>query len=360
MNLSTSFMGMEFKNPLMPASGPLVGDDVKINYLNQMGLGAMVTKTISTKEALVPRPCIIAGDNNILNAELWSEHSLESWTNIYLPNIKKDIDCPLIVSVGYTKEDMKVLIPALDPYADAFEVSTHYVGKNLSVIEETIKVIRSLTNKPVFMKLSPHMPDPIEFCKMVLSSGGNGVVAINSVGPTMTIDLKNRTILMGNNKGEAWMSGPAIKPIALALIAKIKRELPECEIIGVGGISSAKDVLEFLLAGASAVQMLSAAMIKGVDLYKKIIDDLPSTLEYYGFNSIQEVIDTPLEIPKVKYIPTYPSIDNKNCVLCQKCIKSCPYFALSKINNEITVNKDYCFGCTLCKSICPKNAIDFK
>jgi len=357
MDLSTRFMEMEFTNPLMPASGPLVGDAEKIILLNEMGLGGMVTKTISTKAAIVPRPCIRANQNAIMNAELWSEYTLEDWTENYLPKIKDEVKSPLIISVGYTKEDMQVLIPALENYADAFEVSTHYVGKDLSVIEDTIKTIRSLTSKPVFMKISPHMPDPVAFCKMVLASGGNGVVAINSVGPTMSIDLKTRSIVMGNKSGEAWMSGPAIKPIALAIISKIKREVPDCLIIGVGGISCADDVLEFLLAGASLVQMLSAALLKGKKLYKKIIEDLPESLKKYGFSSIQEVIDTPLTIPEVVYEPTYPKINAKKCVLCKKCVKCCPYLALSKKNDKIIVNKDMCFGCMLCKSVCPKDAI---
>jgi len=317
----------------------------------------MVTKTISTKAAIVPRPCIRANQNAIMNAELWSEYTLEDWTENYLPKIKDEVKSPLIISVGYTKEDMQVLIPALENYADAFEVSTHYVGKDLSVIEDTIKTIRSLTSKPVFMKISPHMPDPVAFCKMVLASGGNGVVAINSVGPTMSIDLKTRSIVMGNKSGEAWMSGPAIKPIALAIISKIKREVPDCLIIGVGGISCADDVLEFLLAGASLVQMLSAALLKGKKLYKKMIEDLPESLKKYGFSSIQEVIDTPLTIPEVVYEPTYPKINAKKCVLCKKCVKCCPYLALSKKNDKIIVNKDMCFGCMLCKSVCPKDAI---
>jgi dihydroorotate dehydrogenase (fumarate) len=360
MDLSTRFMGMAFKNPLMPASGPLVGDDKKIILLHQMGLGGMVTKTISRNGAMVPRPCIMAGQNSIMNAELWSEFPLEDWTNAYLPNIKEAVNAPLIISVGYTKEDMEILIPALDGYADAFEVSTHYVGKHLSVIEDTIKTIRRLTDKPVFMKISPHMPDPVAFCKMVLAAGGNGVVAINSVGPTMTVDLKTRSVVMGNKEGEAWMSGPAIKPIALAIIAKIKREVPECSIIGVGGITSAEDVLEFLLAGASLVQMLSAAMLKGTQLYKKIIEELPKALQEYGFNSIQEVIDTPLNIPQVTYEPSYPKVDEARCVGCEKCVKSCPYLAISKVNNKIIIDQEHCFGCTLCKSICPKEAINFE
>jgi dihydroorotate dehydrogenase (fumarate) len=355
--LHTSFLGLDFKNPLMPASGPLVGDSEKMILLSGMGLGGMVSKTISTKPAVVPRPCIIAGKNHIMNAELWSEHSMEAWVDTFLPQVKERVETPLLISVGYTKEDMEVLIPKLEPFADAFEVSTHYVGKDLSVIEETVRTIRSLTEKPFFMKVSPHMPDPVAFCKRVLAAGGNGVVAINSLGPTMTVDLKTRSVVMGNQTGEAWMSGPAIKPIALALIAKIKREVPECVVIGVGGIATAKDVLEFLLVGASAVQMLSAAMMEGIGLYKKILDDLPKVLKEYGFNSVQEVIDTPLVLQEMVYEPTLPVVDMGNCVLCNKCVKACPYLASEERNKSIVFNEKLCFGCRLCESLCPKGAI---
>lgn len=357
MDLKTTISGIEFKNPLLPASGPLVGDQEKMKELHDLGVGGMVSKTISLKGAEVPRPCIQSGKNYITNAELWSEYSLDKWKNEILPGVKSEQTIPLLISMGYTKEDMEGLVAELDPFADAFEVSTHYVGKDLSVIRETVRTIRSLTDKPFFMKVSPHMPDPVEFCKMVLENGGNGIVAINSLGPAMSIDLNTRSTTMGNAKGEIWMSGPAIKPIALAFISQIKRALPECEIIGVGGIATADDVIEFLLAGASAVQMLSSAMLYGVDLYKKIIDDLPGRLEHYGFKSVQDVIDTKLIIPEVQYNKLSPIIDHNTCVLCNKCVNICPYRALSNIDKKIILSEDKCFGCSLCQSICPKKSI---
>lgn len=357
MDMKTTVGGIEFKNPLLPASGPLVGDEEKMNELYDLGVGGMVSKTISLKGAQVPRPCIQSGKNYITNAELWSEYSLEKWTDQILPAVKARQDIPLLISMGYTKEDMEGLIPHLNPFADAFEVSTHYVGKDLGKIGETVKTIRSLTDKPFFMKVSPHMPDPVAFCETVLENGGNGIVAINSLGPAMSVDLKTRSVTMGNAQGEVWMSGPAIKPIALAFISRIRRALPECEIVGVGGIASADDVLEFLLAGASAVQMLSAAMLYGVDLYKKILDDLPKRLEQYGFSSIQDVIDTNLIIPEVSFEEHYPSIDREKCVLCDRCVHICPYRALSRVDQSIVLSEEKCFGCTLCRSICPRKAI---
>lgn len=357
MNLNTSLSGINLKNPLMPASGPLVGDSEKMKIISDFGVGGIVTKTISSKGAEVVRPCIYGGQDFVMNAELWSEYDPEIWIDKFLPEIKEGLNKPLFISVGYSKDDMKNLIPKLDKYADAFEISTHYVGKDLTAIKETLMTIRKHTQKPVYMKMSPHIPDPVGFAKMVIENGGNGVVAINSLGPTMKIDVASRKVLIGNKEGEVWTSGPAIKPIALALINKIKKAIPQCEIIGVGGIASAEDIIEFLLAGASAVQMLSAAMLKGKNLYKKIIDDLPSALEKYGFSSIEEVLKTELQTGNVKYEPIYPAIDYDKCINCKLCENICPYFAISSENEKVVMDNSKCFGCGLCESKCPKKAI---
>jgi dihydroorotate dehydrogenase (subfamily 1) family protein len=356
MDLSTSIAGIKLKNPLMPAAGPLVGSYEKMMALERLGVGCMVAKTISMKAAQVPRPCIYGERSSIINAELWSEYSMDYWVeNILLP-LKRDLKIPLILSVGYTREDMEILIPALQCFADGFEVSTHYVGKDIGVIAETVKTITSLTDKPVFMKLSPHIPDWVEFASAARDNGAKGVVAINSVGPTMKIDIAKRRVVVGNDKGEVWISGPVIKPIALAVVNRIKTALPDFTVIGAGGISSAEDVIEFMLAGADAVQMLSAAMIKGKNLYKKIISDLPNTLLKYNFKSIQEVKNTKLSKGEIKFNPDYPDVDNVKCILCGLCERICPYFAIYT-DKKVNVNKEKCFGCGLCQSMCPCKAI---
>lgn len=355
--LKTKIEQITLSNPLMPASGPLVGDEEKILAISKFGVGGLVTKTISSSASQVPRPCIYGGKNYIMNAELWSEYDPKKWIKEFLPKVKSDSNVPLFISVGYSKEDMELLIPKLDSFADAFEISTHYVGKDLSVIAETVAAIRKKTTKPFFMKMSPHISDPVAFAKIVLDNGGNGVVAINSLGPTMTIDLNRRSVHVGNGKGEVWSSGPVIKPLALAFVHKIKRAIPECTIIGVGGIETADDVLEFLLAGADAVQMLSAAMLHGKDLYEKIVKDLPQALKKYRFSSIKEVIETRLQIEPVKLVPNYPKISQNRCILCNKCVKLCPYFALSCGEQKVMLDESQCFGCGLCQSQCPVGAI---
>ncbi|TVP94664.1 MAG: 4Fe-4S dicluster domain-containing protein [Acholeplasmatales bacterium] len=342
-------------NPLMPASGPLVGDDKKMQFLQDAGCGAIVTKTISTQSPKIPKPCIYGDKQYVMNSELWSEHDLDCWIHDFLPNYQKTNDRPLIISAGYTKEDMEILIPALDPFADAFEISTHYVGTDLKVIAETVTTIRRHTTKPVYMKISPHIPDPGAFAKTIKAAGANGIVAINSLGPTLHIDLKDRAIRYGNDSGFVWMSGPAIKPVALATVRTLRQAEPDLTIIGVGGIATAEDVLEFILAGADAVQMLSAALIKGKDLYAKILRDLPDALKRYGFDSIESVRKTTLK-NDVVYQASVPVLIEEKCIECMLCEKVCPYFAIT-FKDKITFDESVCFRCGLCVSKCPTQAI---
>ena len=210
------------------------------------------------------------------------------------------------------------------------------------------------------MKISPHIPDPAGFARVIKENGANGVVAINSLGPSMVIDVENRTMAANNDKGFVWMSGPVIKPLALATVYTIKQAEPSLTVIGVGGVASAKDVIEFLLAGASAVGMLSAPMLRGKELYKKILDDLPKELEKYGFKSVEDVMKTGL-----KKVTTYeaelPRVKEEKCTHCGMCARNCPYFAIDMNEKKIPVfNFEKCFRCGLCASKCPVKAIEFK
>jgi len=165
----------------------------------------------------------------------------------------------------------------------------------------------------------------------------------------------SRSIQYGNDKGFVWTSGPVIKNLALACVYTIKQAEPSLTVIGVGGIASADDVIEFLLAGASAVQMLSAALLRGKQLYAKIIEDLPKALEKYGFRSVQEVIDSKLTNP-VKYKANLPELIVEKCIKCMLCVKVCPYFAI-EMKDQITFDAAKCFECGLCVAKCPTKAI---
>ena len=358
MDITTNVSGLRLSNPLMPGSGPLTGDDERMIYLAKLGLGALVTKSIAPEGAQVGRACIVGTKNMIANSEAWSEYPAEDWVGRFLPKTVEAVDTPIFASIGYTEEDMAVLIPQLEPFASAYEVIPRYVGKDLLTVGQIVKKARSLTRKPLYVKMNAGLPDPVGFAEVCRDNGADGVVAITSLGPNMVVDLANRRPLIGTPDGYVWTSGPVIKPLALATVAMIKKALPDFSIIGCGGIATAEDVLEFLLVGADAVQMLSEAMLKGKDVYTKIIHDLPAALAQYGFESIEDVKATPLGQTRVNMEPTFPRIDDDACTNCGLCVRNCPYFAMSMEDGRVLVDESKCFGCGLCESRCPVNAIE--
>jgi len=354
VKLATEIAGIHLENPLMPASGPLTGDQRKMRAIEAMGVGAMVTKTISTVAAKVPRPCIIAERDFVINTELWSEFSPEKWLNEFLPDYRKKSALPLIVSLGYSPEDLRKLVPRFAKFADAFELSTHYVADDPSLIRELISAVKAGTEKPVFLKFDPSVPDPAEMARVVQESGGDGIVAINSLGPVYPMDRRVNRSYLGSRDGFGWISGPVIRRLSLSSVRRI-REGCTLPIIGVGGIVSADDVVDFLCAGASAVQMLSGALIRGKGIFKRILESLPSALEKRGFKSVEEAIGSAKD-QKESFTVRNPVIDHDKCTRCGLCVEVCPYFALS-LQEKVEVDSAECFGCGLCESICPVAAI---
>lgn len=357
MDLSTKAAGLILKTPLLPGSGPLTGTDERMIYLAKQGIGAIVTKTIAPKGANVERPCIAGKGNMIFNSESWSEYDSEIWLNTFLPNTKNEVETPIIASVGYDEEDMKYLIPLLKPLVAGFEYIPRYVGKDFGEVGHIVKTIKSMTDLPLWVKMNANIPDPVGFAKACHDNGAQGVVAITSIGPNMVIDIKNRRPLIGTADGFVWTSGPAIKPLAMAYVNMIKEAYPDLSVIASGGCATAEDIIEFLLAGADAVQMLSEAMMKGRDTYGKLLEDLPKVLEKYGFTSIEDVKATKLNKMAGSTEPSHPVLDREKCTGCGLCQKNCPYFAIEMQDGKPYINTEKCFGCGLCESKCPVHAI---
>lgn len=357
MDLQTKAAGLTLKNPLLPGSGPLTGDSERMLYLARQGIGGIVTKTIAPQGAEVGRPCIAGKKDMIFNSEAWSEYAGEIWYSQFIPTLRAAADIPVIASIGYDDEDIKQLVPNLEPLVEGYEYIPRYVGKQFDEVTRIVRVLRGLTEKPIWVKMNASISDPVGFAGACEAGGADGITAITSLGPNMVIDIKNRRPLVGTANGYVWTSGPAIKPLALACVNMIKEAYPNLSILASGGCASADDVIEFLLAGADAVEILSIAMLKGRDMYGKILADLPGALETYGFTSVEEVKRTGLTKSEPALTPSFPEIDRGRCTGCGLCAHSCPYFALDMRNKQPVVNKNKCFGCGLCQSRCPAGAI---
>lgn len=351
MRLQVKILNKTFDNPLLPASGPSVGSLKSLEFFNNSQVGGVVTKTISIKGAQVNKPCIVAQDGIVYNTEKWSELDLNTWLEEILPQFKGIQTKPLIVCAGYTAEDFRQSIPLLEPFADFFEVSTHY---DKDALKSLVTEICGLTTKPVFIKLSPHVTNYIDFIQTAIDCGASGVVAINSVGPGLVVDLLNRSLKIGNEDGSSWISGPAIKPIALQRVMTIRKHFPDLPIIACGGVKNAKDVLEFILAGADLVQMLSSALLYGRQSYDKVVGDLEKVMDDYHIEDIESLRRTELSLQH-KGQGHFPRIDDR-CVKCNKCVDVCPEMAL-QLHFDVEVDQSRCIRCGLCESICPSHAI---
>lgn len=354
--LGINLCGINIKNPVMPAAGPPVRDANCILACADGGAGMLVSKTISIKGADVPRPCMEEINGGFLNTELWSELPPEQWIEHEYEKCKK-AKLPLMISLGYTAEEIEKLVPLVAPYADFIEISTHYVGKDINPIINSLKAA-TRSNKPVFMKISPGIPDISGYAKKMVEEGADGFVAINSVGPCLHIDIETGFPFMGSRQGYGWLSGKAIKPIAIRHVYELTNSV-SVPIIGVGGITSGEDAIEMMMAGASAVQICTGAILEGPKIYEKISSQMNKWLdkhEYKDVNDIKGVTIKKMKERKFTTEPIYPVVEVDNCIACKKCEKSCAYEAI-KVSEKAYIDKTKCFGCGLCVTRCPKKAI---
>ncbi|MBT9170148.1 MAG: Dihydroorotate dehydrogenase B (NAD(+)), catalytic subunit [Actinobacteria bacterium] len=356
-DLEIEVCGIKMKNPVMPAAGTLVRDLDSMRKVASSGVGAMVTKTVSTEAARDPLPNLAQVDRAFFNCELWGEISPEIWVNQVLPQAR-ELGLPLIVSLGYTSQQIDDLAPRVKPYADAVELSTHYLGDDLALLIEPIKVARRHLDVPIWVKVSPNIPDVKAMAIAAEKAGADAIVAINSLGPTLSIDVERVLPRLGSPTGYGWLSGPALKPLAVRYVYEISQSV-EIPVIGVGGISRGTDVVEMMMAGASAVQLLTAAILNGVETYTRVIQGLESFLDQHGYSSASDIVGLFHRVGRIRYTSP-PLIDQEKCNLCRLCVKSCAYDALAIVGDQLVVDPEKCDICGLCQTRCPRDAISFQ
>src|ERR1035437_6135589 len=354
--LSVQICGLNFLNPILPAAGPPSKDGAMLQAAANGGAGGLVTKTISVNPAEVPRPCMAEIRGGFLNTELWSELPKEQWIETEYA-LAKATRLPVIVGLGYTADQIRELAPLVKPFADALELSTHYVGNDIFPIIDALRAAKAAVDVPVFMKLSPH-PNIQQIAIALEEAGADGLVMINSFGPCLSIDLETGLPLMGSKDGFGWLSGAAIKPLALRCVYDAARVV-KIPIFGVGGVVNGRDVAEMFMAGGSAVQVCTEAILRGPTVYGKIARELDAFLDKHGYKSVDEIKGLTIRKMAERGAPRAdhsPDVDMERCSLCGQCEISCPYGAIS-IDDELHIDDEKCFVCGLCFSRCKRSAL---
>jgi dihydroorotate dehydrogenase (NAD+) catalytic subunit len=296
-DLSVRLGPLALANPLMVASGTSGG--IMDRVLDVHRLGAFVEKTVTR----LPRkgnayPRVHETPSGMLNSIGLEGLGIDAWIAKRYPEIK-EYRCKLIISVsGSTAEEYGELVARIDelPRVDAFElnISCPNVSHGMdhatdpAMTEKVVRLSRAATKRPVFAKLTPNVTDIVSIARAAIQGGADGISAVNTL-KGMAIDWRKRAPVIG--AGTGGLSGPAIRPVALRMVWEICSALPGVPVIGIGGISSADDVLEFMVAGATAVQIGTANFVNA-QTATRLIDELPARLAEAKVDRIGELIGT--------------------------------------------------------------------
>lgn len=302
MDLSVKLPGLNLKNPVIPASG-CFGYGREFAQLYDLSiLGGIAIKSATPKERFGnPLPRIAETPSGMLNSIGLQNGGVDHIMEEELPWLSQ-FDTEIIANVaGSTEEDYIEVIEKMNDsdVVKAYELNISCpnvkhggmsLGTDPALAKKMTQMAKAASSKPVYVKLSPNVTDIVSIAKACEEGGADGLVMINTL-LGMRFNLKTGKPILANITG--GLSGPAVKPVALRCVYQCSRAV-SVPIIGVGGISTAEDVLEFLYAGASAVEVGAANFVNPY-ASKEIVESLPGVLEKYGFSSVKEVTERSLE-----------------------------------------------------------------
>lgn len=296
--LSVNLCGIELDNPVIPASGTFGYGYEFAEYYDINCLGTFSFKG-TTKEPHFgnPTPRIAECTNGLINSIGLQNPGVDKVISEELPKLKKFFNKPVMANVsGFAVEDFAFTCEKLDKEEQVgwleVNVSCPNVhgggmafGTNADTAASVVAAVKKVTKKPVIIKLSPNVTDIVTIAKACEAAGADGISLINTL-LGMRIDLKTRKPVVANKMG--GFSGPAIFPVAVRMVYQVANAV-KVPIVGMGGVSSAEDVIEMMLAGATAVEVGAANLVDPM-ASKKIIEDLPKVMDKYGIENIKDII----------------------------------------------------------------------
>lgn len=297
MNTKITIAGVEFKNPVMTASGTFGSGMEYSEFVDLNRLGAVVTKGVANVPwPGNPTPRVAEVYGGMLNAIGLQNPGIDVFMERDIPFLKQ-YDTRIIVNVcGKTVEDYAEVVERLgdEPSVDMLEINVSCpnvkegaiaFGQKADALYHITAELKKHAKQPIIMKLSPNVTDIGEMARAAEAAGADALSLINTI-TGMKIDIHKRTFAIANKTG--GMSGPAIKPIAVRMVYQAAQAV-KIPIIGMGGIANAEDAIEFMLAGASAV---SVGAMNFVDPYTtvKVAEGIEAYMKRYGIDDVNELI----------------------------------------------------------------------
>lgn len=296
MITSVNIAGVTFQNPVTTASGTFGSGMEYSEFVDLNRLGAVTTKGVSNVPwPGNPTPRVAETYGGMLNAIGLQNPGIDVFIERDLPFLRK-FDTKIIVNVcGKTTEDYCEVVERLsDCDVDLLEINISCpnvkeggiaFGQNAKAVESITKEIKRIAKQPVIMKLSPNVTDITETARAAEAGGADGLSLINTL-TGMKIDIHKRGFVLANRTG--GLSGPAVKPIAIRMVYQVANAV-KLPIIGMGGIATAEDAIEFLLAGATMVSVGTANFVNPHATIE-VIDGITAYMKKYGYNDVNDLI----------------------------------------------------------------------
>ncbi len=294
--LETEICKINMKNPTMLAAGVMGTTAASLNWAARSGAGAVVTKSFSTEpNPGYANPTTVEVTGGFINAIGLSNPGVEA----FKAELEKlDGSVPAVASIyGANPEEFRGVATQIEGMVDMIELNVSCphatggcgasIGQDPDTTAQIVEAVKKAVKTPILVKLTPNVTDIVEIAEAAQNAGCDALTLINSVGPGMRIDLETAQPILHNKFG--GLSGPAIKPIALRCVYDVY-EAVKVPIIGVGGIRDYKDAVEFLYAGASAVQIGTAVYYEGMEVFEKICVGLEKFMTRKSYKNVAEMV----------------------------------------------------------------------
>ena len=297
IDTTVSLAGLPLKNPVMTASGTCGYGLELLPFVDLSRLGAVVVKGLSVlPRPGNPPPRIIETCGGMLNAIGLENIGLEAFVVEMLPRLREHQTVVFVNILGESQEEYGTLVERLSQEEDihGFEVNVSCpnvqrggiaFGSDPDVLERLVRFLRDKTERPLIIKLSPNVTDIVDMAKRAEAGGADALTLINTIR-AMSVDAESRRPDLATVVG--GLSGPAIKPVALRMVWEVASQVG-IPVIGAGGIVNAEDAVEFLLSGASAVQV-GTASFRNPNACIEVIQGIEAYLERHGIKSVGELI----------------------------------------------------------------------
>lgn len=378
-NLEVNYCGVKYRNPLVLASATPGWDGEAMRLAGQAGIGGVIPKTIGPKQDWAAHPrngrLFLHKYNGkpigMVNLELFTTKTRDEWIASDLATAKEGgATMHISILAMPNPDDTAKLVEEIQKtgMADVLELNVScpmpastvgmHIGKSAERTYDQVKAGAAVAKIPFTVKLTPNVTDMVEIAIAAEEAGASGITISNSIRSFAGVDIETGKPYLC---GYGGYTGPAIKPVIMRHFSEVARavKIPLC---GVGGIMSFREIVEYIMLGATVVQSCTAIMWNGYSEITKMLKDLDAWMEQKGYKSFDEIRGIALKdittVEKLALLPPkFAQIDPEKCTNCGKCEKSCFYRAISEGEGCRVVDQSKCDGCGLCAQICPTKAI---